>query len=184
LSGIVSFTSTIFAGFGCLAVWQHPVFGLDHLLDERLCLTRDHDLGAFRHMGAGAAAMIDVMMGKHQLLDRLEPGNLALAAPMTQRDAMGAYQTSRIAVHRCGARLLAQQHSPGQLMLIEPKISRSKRDAGGTDLRGAVFNSANTDRGCAHKRHCDSNHDCNQMLDGHDSPPFTRHSERVTIALM
>ena len=69
---------------------------------------------------------------------------------------------------RRGACLLAQQHSPGLLMIIEPEISRCGRDAGGMDLRGAVFSSANTDSGCAHKRHCESNRDCNQMLDGHE----------------
>ena len=73
---------------------------------------------------------------------------------------------------RRGACLLAQQHSPGLLMIIEPEISRCGRDAGGMDLRGAVFSSANTDSGCAHKRHCESNRDCNQMLDGHDLSPF------------
>jgi hypothetical protein len=53
-------------------------------------------------------------------------------------------------------------------MIIEPEISRCGRDAGGMDLRGAVFSSANTDSGCAHKRHCESNRGCNQMIDGHD----------------
>ncbi len=59
---------------------------------------------------------------------------------------------SRIAARR-DARLLAQKHSLGLLMRIESEISRCGRDAGATDLRGAVLSSTNTDGGCAHKRH-------------------------------
>ncbi len=45
-------------------------------------------------------------------------------------------------------------------------------------LRGAVFNSTNTDRARAHNRRCDSNRDYNQLLDGwhdHLRPADGRH---------
>jgi hypothetical protein len=73
LSDIVSFTSAIFAGLGLQRqrVRRELVRGLEHLLEERPGLARDHDFGAFRHIGPGAAGVVHVVMGEHQLLDRL-----------------------------------------------------------------------------------------------------------------
>jgi hypothetical protein len=64
---------------------------------------------------------------------------------------------------------LAQKHLSELLMIIEPEIGFCRRDTVGADLRGAVFDSSDTDRACAHYRHCDSSRESNPLLDGwHD----------------
>src|SRR5215510_4664351 len=64
---------------------------------------------------------------------------------------------------------LAQQHLSETLMVIEPEFSLGRREAIGGGLRGAVIDSTDTDRACAHNPQSDSSCDSKHLLDGwHD----------------
>ena len=98
LIDIVSFTSTILAGLLPPSARRpgRPCAACEHPSRRtRASLARDHDLGAFGHVGPHAAGVIHVVMGQHQLLDRLagilglggvdHPARLRLRRPARRR---------------------------------------------------------------------------------------------------